>query len=63
MGLKEITKGKFFRIKTRPEEENTMEDIDLQVLRTYQLKLVPLMKGISIQVDVSSRVLRLENFL
>ena len=62
MGLKEITKGRYFRITASKNEEAQFE-IGLKALRTYNLRLVPLMHGISIQVDVGTRVLRTENFL
>lgn len=63
MGLKEITKGRYFRITASKNEEAQFDEIGLKALRTYNLRLVPLMHGISIQVDVGTRVLRTENFL
>lgn len=63
MGLKEIAKGRYFRLKYDKNEEKEFVDIGLKALRTYNLRLVPLMHGISLQIDVGTRVLRTENFL
>ena len=62
LGMEEGTRGRFFRRKA-VGKENMLPAIGMQVLRTYNVCLTSLARGICAQVDVGSRILQTNNFL
>ena len=60
--MEQVTRGRYFR-KDAVGSENVIQNLGVQVLRTYSVCLVPLMKGLTLQVDIGSRIIRTENCL
>lgn len=56
--MDEITRGKYF-----DKEEVNVKSVGLSILRGFKFTLCPLKRGLTLQIDVCSRVFRSQNLL